>query len=197
MKRVVSIWLLAILILPAAPFSAESEPPARMKPALLVIDVQNAYLPGMSEEDKKEGLEMINVYIRMFRLFGHPVIRVYHVEPGVGPERGTEAFEFPPTILVKPDDPLVVKNYGNAFKKTDLDTILKQKGVNTVFLCGLSSIGCVLATYHGAMDLDYQTFMLKSALIGPRSDLTRAVQEICDTIDYPALLLLLQQVAAK
>jgi nicotinamidase-related amidase len=166
--------------------------PAKIKPALLVIDIQNAYLPYMDEKDKKWGMEGINYYIALFRANGFPVIRVYHTDPKGGPKPDSEEFEFPKTVAILPDDAKVIKNYPSAFKKTDLDKMLKAKGCNAVFLCGLSAVGCVLATYHGAMDLDYDVFMLKDALISHDAALTKAVQEICKTIDYSALKLVLE-----
>ncbi len=167
---------------------------AKIKPALLVIDIQNAYLPRMDEKDKKFAMEMINYYIELFRANGLPIIRVYHTDPKYGPKTDSEDFQFPKTVAIRDDDPMVTKNFGSAFKKTDLDRMLREKGCNTLFLCGLSAVGCVLATYHGAMDLDYDVFMLKDSLISHDAALTKAVQEICKTIDYYALRLVLNGV---
>ncbi|MBN2346479.1 MAG: cysteine hydrolase [Candidatus Aminicenantes bacterium] len=181
-------WLAAAEATKPAPAKGQA---AGIMPALLVIDVQNAFLPRMDEKDRNLGLEMINYYIELFRANGFPVIRVYHSSPKMGPKPDSEEFQFPKTVAVKDDDPMIVKNYGSAFKKTELDGMLKQRGCNALFLCGLSAVGCVLATYHGAMDLDYDVFMLKDALISHDAALTRAVQEICKTIDYYALRLVL------
>lgn len=178
------VWLVAGDI--AKPASA------RIKPALLVIDIQNAYLAHMDEKDKKMAMVMINYYIELFRAGGFPIIRVYHTDPKMGPKPDSEEFQFPKWASIREDDPQVIKNYGNAFKKTELDKLLKAKGCNTLFLCGLSAVGCVLATYHGAMDLDYDMFMLRDALISHDAALTKAVQEICKTIDYYALKLVLE-----
>jgi nicotinamidase-related amidase len=194
-KRVLLIMLLLVISLSwLSAVDTAKVAPAKMKPALLVIDIQNAYLPYMDEKDKKMGMEMINYVIALFRANGLPVIRVYHTELQGGPKPDSEAFEFPKTVAVQPDDARVIKNYPNAFKKTDLDKILKAKGCNTLFLCGLSAVGCVLATYHGALDLDYEVFMIKDALISHDATLTKAVQEICKTIDYYALKLVLESV---
>lgn len=197
MKRTALMILLAALALSVA---AAAEP-AKAKttaiaPALLVIDVQNAYLPYMDEKDKKMAMEGINYYIQLFRANDFPVIRVYHTDPAQGwPKPGSEEFQFPKTVAVREDDPMVVKNYGNAFRKTELDKLLKEKGRNTLFLCGLSAVGCVLATYHGAMDHDYEVFMCRQALISHDAALTKAVQEFSQTIDYSALKLLLSGVS--
>lgn len=195
-KIVLLILLLLVLSLTwlAAADAAKAVPAAKIKPALLVIDIQNAYLPYMDEKDKKTGMEMINYFIALFRANGFPVIRVYHTDLKTGPKPDSEEFAFPKTVAILPDDAMVIKNYPSAFKKTELDKLLKAKGCNTLFLCGLSAVGCVLATYHGAMDLDYEAFMLKDALISHDAALTKAVQEICKTIDYYALKLVLESV---
>jgi nicotinamidase-related amidase len=195
MKKIVLLMLLLFIslvwLVAAEPAKAVT---AKIKPALLVIDIQNAYLPRMDEKDKKIGMEMINYYIELFRAHGFPVIRVYHTNPKMGPQPDSEEFQFPKTVAIRDDDPQVIKNYGNGFKNTELDKLLKAKGCNTLLLCGLSAVGCVLATYHGAMDLDYDVFMLKDALISHDAALTKAVQEICKTIDYYALKLVLESI---
>lgn len=186
-----------LVVLAASATAAEKPLPPKMKPALVVMDIQNAFLPYMDEQDTKVGLETINYVMALFRDNGFPVIRVYHTDPGEGPKPGTDAFEFPKSVAVKDDDPKIVKNYPNAFKKTDLDKLLHEKGVNTVFLAGLSGVGCVLATYHGAEDLDYKVFMVKHALISHDRTLTKAVYEICSNISYGPLELLLETARAQ
>ena len=199
MKRTSLVLSLVVLLLATAALASAADKPAppRMKPALLVMDVQNAWLPYMDEQDKKVGLEQINYIIELFRANGFPVIRVYHTDPGEGPAPGTEAFEFPKTVAVRGDDPKIVKNYPSAFKKTALDKMLRDQGVNTVFLVGLSAVGCVLATYHGGADLDYNVFMVKHALISHDAALTKSVYDISSTISYGPLKLLLETAAAK
>jgi len=197
-RRLMVLSLVVLLVSSALVASAAEKPaPPKMKPALVVMDVQNVWLPYMDEKDKKVGMDMINHVIALFRDNGFPVIRVYHTEPGEGPAPDTEAFEFPKAVAVRDDDPKIVKNYGNAFKKTDLDKVLREKGVNTVFLVGLSAVGCVLATYHGADDLDYNVFMVKHALISHDATLTKSVYDICSTISYGPLKLLLETARAQ
>jgi nicotinamidase-related amidase len=188
MKKIVLFMLLLLISLAwlVAGDTAKAAP-ARIKPALLVIDIQNAYLPMMDEKDKKPGMEMINQVIALFRANGFPVIRVYHTDLKMGPKPDSEAFEFPKTVAILPADARIIKNYPNGFKKTGLDKLLRGKGCNTLYLCGLSSVGCVLATYHGALDLDYDAYMVKDALISHNAALTKAVQQISRTIDFDAL----------
>ena len=164
-----------------------------MKPALLVIDIQNEYLPMVPEQEKNLALRMINNAIRLFWEYGFPVIRVYHADPQYGPKPDTEAFEFPSSIGIRPQDPKIVKNHPNAFKRTDLDQLLRREGCNTLFLCGLSAVGCVLATYHGATDLDYEVFMIKNALMSHNSSYTHFVEDIFNAVGFNALTIILEQ----
>ncbi|HVP91716.1 MAG TPA: isochorismatase family protein [Terriglobales bacterium] len=194
MKR--TMLFLSLILATAVFAAAQARPaPAKAKPALLVIDIQNAFLPHMDEKDVKRGMDMINYVIALFRDNGFPVIRVYHTDPKAGPVVDSQDFQFPKTTAVKPDDPRVIKNFPNAFKKTNLDALLKEKHINTLFLCGLSATGCVLATYHGALDMDYDVFMVKGALISPSAADTGHVEEICMGIDYWPLKLLLENIA--
>jgi nicotinamidase-related amidase len=164
----------------------------RMKPVLLVIDVQNEYLPYMSEEGKKLATETINAAIWLFRQKGFPVIRVYHTDPAWGPKVDSEGFEFPKSIQIQSDDPKIIKNYPSAFKKTELEKLLRTKGCNTLFLCGLSAVGCVLATYHTAQDLDFDVFMVQNGLLSQNFAFTQTVQQFCDSVGFAALKVMLE-----
>lgn len=154
----------------------------RMKPALLVIDVQKCYLPMMSPEDTTLAMPRINWAIRLFREKDLPIIRVYHDDPGKYPEPGDADFEFPKHILITDKDPKIIKNYGDSFHKTQLAEKLKELKVNTVFLCGLSATGCVLATYFGASENDFKAFMLKDAIISPNAAHTNQIEDIFNAI---------------
>lgn len=171
---------------------SQNQPEQRSKvsAALLVIDIQNAYLGGMVQ--KEQPMMNINYYIQLFRAHGCPVIRIYHYSKQYGPEQGTEQFEYPSTVLIKPDDPKVIKTYPDGFNKTDLDKILKEKGVNTVFLCGLSAVGCVLATWIGAQDHDYKAFMIKDALMSHNEDYTHHIEAMFDAVGPEVISLILE-----
>jgi len=194
MKKL-SFLMLVILMtnfILANPQQVEEKEQKRMKPVLLVIDIQNKYIPYMSEEDRKFGLEMINYAIMLFRQNGFPIIRVYHTDPEWGPKPDTEDFEFPKTVAIKDEDAKIIKNYASAFKNTELEKLIREQGHNTLFLCGLSAVDCVLATYHGAQDLDLNVFMVKDALLSHNSTYTDFVEEIFDTVSLTTLKVMLE-----
>ena len=163
-----------------------------MKPALLVIDIQEAYLPMMDGQERDLALRMINGAIWLFRQHDLPVIRVYHSDPQFGPNPGDKAFEFPGSVIIKDDDPRIVKNFPSAFTKTDLDSVLRGKNVDTVYLCGLSAVGCVLATYFGAVVRGYETFMVKNAVMSHKAAYTKVVEDITETVSFKTLQFMLE-----
>ncbi len=163
-----------------------------IRPALLVIDIQNEFVNWMDKEDIETRYEYINYAIALFRKYDLPVIRVYHTTPGEGPEEGTKAFEFVDAIAIKDSDPMVIKNHGNAFNSTDLEQILEEKNVNTLFLTGLSGTGCVLASYFGAKDLGYDAHMIKNTIISPDVQHTQVIEESQGALSVKALLMLLK-----
>ncbi|MHC1777029.1 MAG: cysteine hydrolase family protein [Lentimicrobium sp.] len=185
-----AILLMAIAI-PSFAQGKTEKPREPIKPALLVIDIQNAFLPMMSA-DKEMAMEYINGLIELFRKNGYPVIRVYHSSAEYGVTPGTEGFEFPETVKILPTDPKVIKTYGDGFNKTDLDKVIKATGSNTLFLCGLSAVGCVLSTWIGAQNHDYKAFMVKNAIISHNAEYTRNAEEMFDAVTYDVVKLIIE-----
>jgi len=171
----------------------KKEPSIRkVKPALLVIDVQNNYLRAIAQRDKEMAIFFINLLIELFRKHDFPIIRIYHTESETGPLPGTEEFEYPASLQIKSGDTQIIKTYSDGFNKTNLNEILTKKGTNTLFLCGLSAVGCVLATRTGAYNNDYNAFIVKDAIMSHNTDFTRNVEAMFDAISYDAVKLILE-----
>lgn len=187
------ILLLTVAIIFAFNLSnAQEDNKKELKPALLVLDVQNAFISMMDETDKDLAIQHINWAIWLFEKYDLPIIRIYHQNKAGKPVEDSEEFKFIDEINIKEDYPMVIKHYGNAFTKTDLDKILKEKGVNTVFLCGLSATGCVLATKVGADDHDYKSFLIKKALLSPNANHTDVVEEFMSTMNLESIMFLFE-----
>ena len=193
-KSIISFGLIILfVIISGNSFSqVQNEQKIQIKPALLVIDIQNAYLSGMAQREKEVAMLNINYYIQLFRSHGYPIIRIYHYSKQYGPEQGTDQFEFPSSVLVKADDSKVIKTYPDGFNKTELDKILKEKGINTVFLCGLSAVGCVLATWIGAQNNDYKAFLIKDAIMSHNEDYTNNIEVMFDAVGFDVITLILE-----
>ena len=181
-----------LMIASAVSFSQDVKEPAALKPALLVIDIQNAFLDMIPEQDREMGMMYINALIELFRSKGYPVIRVYHSSKEYGVVDGTPGFEFPATVVIKPEDPKVIKTYGDGFNKTDLDKVIKESGSNTLFLSGLSAVGCVLATWIGAENHDYKAFLVKDAIMSHNSAYTDNIEVMFDAVSYDVVKLIIE-----
>jgi nicotinamidase-related amidase len=192
-NRIFSFGLLILFtIISVNSFSQDrKEQRTLIKPALLVIDIQNAFLQMIPERDKEMAMLYINNYIELFRSHGFPIIRIYHLSNEYGVLPGTDPFEFPTSIRIKPEDSKVIKTYPDGFNKTDLDKVIKEKGCNTLFLCGLSATGCVLATWIGAQNYDYKAFLMKDAIMSPYSEYTNSIEEIFEAVSYDVVKLIL------
>lgn len=194
MKKAAIVLTILLTILSGKSFSQDTkeQPQTQIKPALLVIDIQNVYLGMVPEREKAVSMYYINALIKLFRSNGCPVIRVYHHSMEYGPHPGTEQFEFPTSVLIQPEDTKVIKTYPDGFNKTDLDKVLREKGCNTLFLCGLSAVGCVLSTWNGAKNYDYKAFLVKDAMMSHNSDYTNNVEEMFDAVGYDIVELIVK-----
>ncbi len=192
MKKIFLCVLISLVFMGNTHAQPQNQPAVNpIRPVLLVIDIQNEYLPMIPERDRGVALYMINAYIGLFRQHNFPIIRVYHTDPGRGPKPGTEAFEFPTSVEIKTDDPQIIKNFPNAFKKTELEKLLREKKCNTLLLCGLSAVGCVISTYFGGNELDFNTFLIKDAIISHNSAYTRNIEEIFGAVNYSVIKVML------
>lgn len=160
-----------------------------MKVALIVIDLQNGWLemsPGLkrSVEDK---IGRMCQTIRIFREAGAPVFFTYHhyAEGGITP--GTSQFDLFPEVEIADSDLKVVKNYQNAFNKTNLSSLLKEHGCDTVMMIGLSATNCVLSTYLAAYDHDLVPYLVRGAVAGQDEASVNAAESLCDTLSVRAV----------
>lgn len=73
-KAVASMIVVVLILTTTVTHAEEQSGKKEIKPALLLIDVQNEWMPRMSEEDRGSAPEIINEAIALFREFGYPVI---------------------------------------------------------------------------------------------------------------------------
>jgi len=164
-----------------------------MKPALLVIDVQNEFFnvnQGCSDS-LKSAIKYINVVIDLFRKKNFPIVVVQHKDEEEGLVPGNTGFDVPQNVKVEPQDMHIVKTYGSSFTKTGLAEKLKELGVDTVIVSGFCAEFCVLSTYRGAEDFDLKPIILKGSIASDNAEHIRFVEEISETISFGALKTLL------
>jgi nicotinamidase-related amidase len=160
-----------------------------MKPALLVIDVQNEFFKfsATTAQSLNDAIEYINAAIALFREKDLPVICVQHMDEEEKLVPGEEGFELPEELDILPSDVHIHKTYGNSFNKTPLEDQLRDLGVDTVIITGFCAENCVLSTYRGAQDHDLTPIILRGSLASDNLKNIEFVESISDIISYGAL----------
>jgi nicotinamidase-related amidase len=87
----------------------------------------------------------------------------------VGPEMHSDspATAIHDRVAPEPGDIIVRKIRVGAFSTTDLDQQLRDRGISTLILAGISTSGVVLSTVRDAADRDYQVLVLADACADP------------------------------
>ncbi|MEA3461609.1 MAG: isochorismatase family protein [Bacteroidota bacterium] len=147
--------------------------------ALLIIDLQNDFLPG-GALPAPEGNRIIPVINRIMKEFDvviasrdwHPpdTLHFNHWSPHC--IRDTEGAAFPGEFLNQNLDTVFLKGTGSqddgysAFDATnaDLQSYLEEHDVNRLFLAGLTTEYCVKATALEAVSKNILTFIVKDAV---------------------------------
>ena len=160
-----------------------------MKPALLVIDVQNQFFheDAVTTQSLERALEYINAAITLFRKKNLPVICIQHIDEDDHLMPGNEGFDLPETLQILSEDLHIHKTYGNAFNKTPLAEHLHGLGVDTIILTGFCAEYCVLSTYRGAQDQDFAPILLRNSLASVAPENIPFVERTNDLISYGAL----------
>jgi ureidoacrylate peracid hydrolase len=89
--------------------------------------------------------------------------------------QGTWGCEFYQGFEPHEGDCVVEKHRYSAFFNTDLDTILRASGVDSIIVTGVNSDQCVESTAKHAFQLDYYVFFVKDCIATDSQTLTETV----------------------
>jgi nicotinamidase-related amidase len=138
------------------------------KRALVLIDVQNDYFPGgkwplVAIDSAADNAARV---LAAARQAGDLVVHVRHEftsadAPFFTP--GSEGARIHEKVGAQRDEPVVLKHHVNAFRETDLKTLLDRHGVDEVVICGAMSHMCVDAGVRAASDLGYKCVVVHDA----------------------------------
>lgn len=73
-------------------------------------------------------------------------------------------------VAPRPQDIVVRKTRVGAFSTTDLHEQLRERGIDTLILAGISTSGVVLSTVRDAADRDYRVLVLEDASADPDAE---------------------------
>jgi nicotinamidase-related amidase len=162
--------------------------------ALLVMDYQSEVV-AMLGDRAAAALERTAALIAAARKADLPVIHVVVAfRPGypelnqrnasfaaVAPSGrfvlGTAGADVVPALRPAEGEVVVVKHRVSAFAGTDLEMILRAKGIDTLVLCGIATSGVVLSTVRHAADADYRLIVVEDCCVDRDDEVHRVLTE--------------------
>jgi ureidoacrylate peracid hydrolase len=167
--------------------------------ALLNVDLQNIFVQGspIAAPDGLAVVERVNRLSAVCRRLGVPVVHTLHVTRPDGSNvgvlgeiippvkdgliaRGSPLAALHPSVQVEPGDILLEKPRYGAFHATDLELILRARGIDSVIITGIATNVCAETTAREACVRDFRVFFTSdgtatSDMLGvPRAELQRA-----------------------
>jgi nicotinamidase-related amidase len=131
----------------------------RPNTALVVIDVQNGVVEAAYERDAV--VANIASLVDKARSEEVPVVWVQHADEQLA--RGSDEWRIVPELAPGDAEPLVEKNYGDAFESTTLETVLAGLGVGRLVVAGAETDACIRSTLHGAFVRGYDATLVSDA----------------------------------
>lgn len=154
------------------------------KTALLVIDMQKAFVePGAAhcikgakatvpaiaevvQDARSKGISIFWIK-RQYRQDGSDVEFSREADWLAGGKtmapgsKGINSEELAEGLVMESGDYEIIKPRWSAFFLTELDLILRRKGIDTVVLTGTTTPNCIRTTCYDAIALDYQTYIIE------------------------------------
>ena len=150
--------LRAMAGLPLAPVSLADS-------VLVLVDCQNTYTRGVMElEGVQAALDEAAALLERARTAGVPIIHIQHSDgPGSLYDVDGESGAIVAQVAPRDGEPVVVKQFPNAFVQTDLDERLKAIGATNLVLAGFMTHMCVNSTARAAFNLGYAPTVVAAA----------------------------------
>lgn len=185
----------------------------RNKDALIIVDVQKDFCPGgaLAVPQGDEVVPVLNTYIEIFKKHDVMVVATRDWHPvnhtsfkdygGIWPPhcvQNTEGASFHPDLKLPPDVVIISKadtpekEAYSGFDGTNLEKILKSKGIQRLFIGGLATDYCVRATVLDAIRHGFFTFLLMDAVRGVNINPEDSERAIIEMLEKGAVGLTLQ-----
>ena len=153
--------------------------------ALIAVDVQRDFLPGgsLAVPDGHEVVPVLNDYISRFEQEGFPVVATRDWHPRDHCSFDAQGGPWPPHCvrdsdgaafadeLELPEGVIVISKATrkdadaySGFDGTDLEALLRQRGVERLFVGGLATDYCVLATVTDGLEAGFDVVLLRDAV---------------------------------
>ncbi len=154
--------------------TTEQQPIDLAKTAILIMDFQNDIVSGVAEDSPAVVSNAARV-LEGARGRGVPIIHIMHrggrfTEPSPGAE-------IHPGVQPAAGEAVISKTKAGPFSTTGLDVSLREMGVDTLALMGVSTSGCVLSASRWAGDLGYRVVVITDACADRDPEVHRVLTE--------------------
>ena len=151
---------------------------AKMNPAIIIIDLQKYFykLATPKFENKiNPNIEKLLQFAREEKIKIIHVKTVYKKDKSNWPEayktrdamwcmENTEDCEIIPSALPQENETVIIKKRFSSFYETELDQVLQQNKINTLFIAGFSGDVCVRMTTMDAFNRGYNLFWISDCI---------------------------------
>jgi nicotinamidase-related amidase len=134
--------------------------------ALIVIDVQQAFEdPGWGQRNNPQAEENIGALLAAWRGAGRPLFHIQHrsKRPDSLFHPDAPGFRVKPQAAPLAGEPVLFKSVNSAFIGTGLEQRLRDAGIGTLVICGITTDHCVSTTTRMAENLGFQAFIVSDA----------------------------------
>ena len=171
-----------------------------MSEALVIVDIQKDYFPGGNMEvvNSENAANMAKSLLTKFRKDNKIIIHVQHVSTRKGatfflPE--TEGVEIHESVAPLDGEKIIIKNFPNSFRDTDLENYLHDNDVKKIIFCGMMSHMCIDATVRAAFDKGFTCVVAEDACA--TRNLTHGKIEVPSSSVHASFMVALGAVYAK
>lgn len=134
--------------------------------ALILIDIQKGFdSPVWGARNNPQAEANAGRLLAAWRGAGRPVIHVRHGsrDPNSPLSPAGSGFAFKDEVTPLAHEPVLTKDVNSGFIGTDLEARLRDAGIDSVIVFGLTTPHCVSTTARMAGNLDFTTFVAADA----------------------------------
>jgi nicotinamidase-related amidase len=138
--------------------------------ALLVIDAQDSFKVGdrWERRNNRDFERNVDRLVQSFRDAGLPVFYFLHTDADDHFRPGSPYVKLMDFLSPRPEEPVLTKNTRNCFTSTNLQDLLRERGVRRLAVTGIQMEQCCETTTRLAADLGYDVdFVIDATMTFP------------------------------
>ena len=140
----------------------------RKNPALILVDVQKAFLekdyPGINRNNHDAEFICGNI-LRKWRELKLPIVHVRHssTSPDSKLHKSKPGFEFNNYVKPLENEVVLTKKVNSAFIGTKLENILFNMNIKTLVFVGMTTNHCISSTVRMSGNLGFETYLISDS----------------------------------